>query len=148
MSAPLSYQAYTGSSACLLCCFIMQPIPAVQGLSVHGLSGDSGCRQHMVFTLKSSVEHFSRAFPQCTQRDAGTEWTGYVSHTSSTLQVVVVDEISSPEEVQAIKSIAQHGIIMVASAPSPSLRSLIGNPELNSLVGRAHQVASGDVHAK
>lgn len=56
----------------------------------------------------------------------------------------MVDEISSPEEVQAIKSIAQHGIIAVASTPSPSLRSLIGNTELNSLVGGAHRVASGD----
>lgn len=52
-SAAILYQAYAGSSACLLCCCIMQPITAVLGLSVYCLSGASGCRHHMVFTLKS-----------------------------------------------------------------------------------------------
>lgn len=63
-------------------------------------------------------------------------------------QVIVVDEISSPEEVQTIKKIAGHGVTVFASAPSPSLRSLIDKPELNALVGGAHQVASGDMHTK
>lgn len=62
--------------------------------------------------------------------------------------MIVVDEICSFEEVQAIFSIAQRGAIVVASAPEPSLKSLIGNPELNALVGRSHQVACGDMHTK
>ena len=66
----------------------------------------------------------------------------------SALQVIVVDEISSIEEVQAIISIAQHGVIVVASAPDPSLKSLIGNSELNALVGRSQHVACGDMHTK
>lgn len=60
----------------------------------------------------------------------------------------MVDDISSLEEVQAIVNIAQRGAIVVASAPEPSLKSLIGNPELNALVGRSHQVAWGDMHTK
>lgn len=66
----------------------------------------------------------------------------------SALQVIVVDEISSIEEVQAIISIAQRGAIVVASAPEPSLKCLIGNPEVNALLGRSQHVACGDMHTK
>lgn len=59
-------------------------------------------------------------------------------------QVVVVDEIGSPEEVRAVKSIAQRGVMLVGTAHGVSLSSLIGNPELNNLVGGVHQVVVGD----
>ena len=63
-------------------------------------------------------------------------------------QVIVVDELGSPEEVQAIQKIAQYGVIVIASAPVPSLGSLIGNPELNALVETEQRMASGDMHTK
>ena len=57
-------------------------------------------------------------------------------------------EIGSSEALQAIRSIAQHGVIVVASALAISLRSLIGNTELNALVGGVHEAGSEDVHPK
>ena len=63
------------------------------------------------------------------------------------LQVIVVDEIGSAEEVKAVKSIAQRGVMMVGTAHGISLSSLIGNPELNALVGGVHQVVLGDMQA-
>jgi stage III sporulation protein SpoIIIAA len=47
-------------------------------------------------------------------------------------QVVVVDEIGSSEEVRAVKSIAQRGVMLVGTAHGVSLSSLITNPELNT----------------
>ena len=63
-------------------------------------------------------------------------------------QVIVVDEIGSSEEVRAVKSIAQRGVMLVGTAHGVSLSSLIGNPELNTLVGGVHQVVVGDMQAK
>ena len=63
------------------------------------------------------------------------------------LQVIVVDEIGSAEEVKAVKSIAQRGVMIVGTAHGVSLSSLIGNPELNALVGGVHQVVLGDTQA-
>ena len=59
-----------------------------------------------------------------------------------------MDEIGSSEEVRAVKSIAQRGVMMVGTAHGTSLSSLIGNPELNALVGGVHQVVLGDMQAK
>ncbi len=67
-----------------------------------------------------------------------------VKFTDPGTQVVVVDEIGSPEEVRAVKSIAQRGFMLVGTAHGVSLSSLIGNPELNNLVGGVHQVVVGD----
>jgi len=44
----------------------------------------------------------------------------------------VVDEIGSSEEVRAVKSIAQRGVMLVGTAHGVSLSSLITNPELNT----------------
>ena len=62
--------------------------------------------------------------------------------------VVVVDEIGSSEEVRAVKSIAQRGVMLVGTAHGVSLSSLISNPELNTLVGGVHQVVIGDKLAR
>ena len=64
------------------------------------------------------------------------------------MQVVVVDEIGSANEVRAVKSIAQRGVMLVGTAHGVSLRSLISNPELNTLVGGVHQVVVGDKLAR
>ena len=62
--------------------------------------------------------------------------------------MIVVDEIGTAEEVRAVKSVAQRGVMMVGTAHGTSLSSLIGNPELNALVGGVHQVILGDAEAK
>ena len=67
-----------------------------------------------------------------------------VQLTDPGMQVVVVDEIGSPEEVRAVKSIAQRGVMLVGTAHGVSLSSLIEYPELNNLVGGVHQVVVGD----
>lgn len=50
----------------------------------------------------------------------------------------MVDEIGSSEEVHACESIVQRGVVMVAIAHGTSLEGLIGNHELNALVGGVH----------
>ncbi len=62
--------------------------------------------------------------------------------------MIVVDEIGSSEEVRAVKSIAQRGVMLVGTAHGVSLSSLISNPELNTLVGGVHQVVIGDKLAR
>ena len=52
----------------------------------------------------------------------------------------MVDEIGSSEEVRACRKIAQRGVIIVAAAQATSLKGLIGNAELNALVGGVHEV--------
>ncbi len=66
----------------------------------------------------------------------------------NSVQVIVVDEIGSADEVRAVKGIAQRGVMLVGTAHRVSLSSLIGNPELNALVGGVHQVVVGDMQAK
>lgn len=61
--------------------------------------------------------------------------------------MIVVDEICSSEDVQAVKTIAQHGVTVIATAPGNSLRSLIGNP-MNVLVGGTRQVVFADKQDK
>lgn len=77
---------------------------------------------------------------------AGYFITGCTSFAA--LQVVVVDEIGSSDEVRAVRSIAQRGVMLVGTAHGVSLRSLISNPELNTLVGGVHQVVVGDKLAR
>lgn len=64
------------------------------------------------------------------------------------LQVIVVDEIGGTKEVNAVKTIAQRGVVMVATAHGVSLANLIKNPDLNSLVGGVCQVTIGDAAAR
>lgn len=60
----------------------------------------------------------------------------------------MIDEIGSSEDVQAVRTIAQHGVTMIAAAQEASLRSLIDNSNLNALVGRTHQRVLIDKHDK
>ncbi|KAG2449939.1 hypothetical protein HYH02_000043 [Chlamydomonas schloesseri] len=59
-------------------------------------------------------------------------------------QVVVVDELGSRQEAEAARSISQRGVMLVATAHGTDLRSLLGNPDLNSLVGGLQTVILGD----
>ena len=41
----------------------------------------------------------------------------------------------APQEAEAARSISQRGVMLVATAHGTDLRSIMGNPDLNSLVG-------------
>lgn len=56
------------------------------------------------------------------------------------MQAIVVDTISSSEDVRAVKSIIQRGIAVIATAEAICLSSLINNPELNSFLGEPQHV--------
>ena len=62
--------------------------------------------------------------------------------------MLIIDEIGSAQEVRAVKSIAQRGVVIVATAHGVRLDSLLKNPELNSLLGGLHQVILGDAAAR
>ncbi len=71
-----------------------------------------------------------------------------LTYCNGVMQVIVVDEIGSPAEAAAVRGIAQRGVAMIGTAHGTDLRSLIANPDLNSLVGGIHQVLLGDLEAK
>ena len=54
-----------------------------------------------------------------------------------TVQVIVVDAISSLDDVRALRSIIHRGISVVACAEATSLAKLLSNSELDALV-RTH----------
>ena len=64
------------------------------------------------------------------------------------MQAIVVDTISSSEDVRAVKSIIQRGIAVIATAEAICLSSLINNPELNSLLGEPQHVGASKMQAR
>ena len=56
-------------------------------------------------------------------------------------QVMLVDAVSSAEDVLAIRSIIQRGISVVCAAEATSLTCLMNNPELRMLVDMSQQDA-------
>ena len=65
-----------------------------------------------------------------------------------TPEVIVVDEIGTEAEAQAARTIAEHGVMLIATAHGNSLESLIKNPTLSDLVGGVQSVTLGDDEAK
>ncbi|KAG2434259.1 hypothetical protein HXX76_007984 [Chlamydomonas incerta] len=63
-------------------------------------------------------------------------------------EVLVVDEISTEEEVMAARSIAQRGVMLVATTHGPSLKALLRNHTLNPLLGGIEVVTIGDATAR
>ncbi|KAG2447382.1 hypothetical protein HYH02_007710 [Chlamydomonas schloesseri] len=63
-------------------------------------------------------------------------------------EVLVVDELSTEEEVAAARSIAQRGVMLVATTHGPSLKSLLRNHTLAPLLGGIEAVTIGDVAAR
>ncbi|CAN0009493.1 unnamed protein product, partial [Hapterophycus canaliculatus] len=63
-----------------------------------------------------------------------------------TPQTIVVDEISNINEARACLDIKARGVRVVANAHG-DLRSLLKNPELNTLLGGAKSVTLGDLAA-
>ena len=65
-----------------------------------------------------------------------------------TPEVIVVDEIGTEAEAQAARTIAERGVMLIATAHGNSLESLIKNPTLSDLVGGVQSVTLGDDEAK
>lgn len=65
-----------------------------------------------------------------------------------TPEVIIVDEIGTEEEAMAARTIAERGVVLVATAHGNSLDNLIKNPTLCDLVGGIETVTLGDEEAK
>lgn len=49
-------------------------------------------------------------------------------------EVIIVDEIGTEAEVQACRSIAERGVMLIGTAHGEQLENIIKNPTLSSLV--------------
>jgi stage III sporulation protein SpoIIIAA len=65
-----------------------------------------------------------------------------------TPEVIVVDEIGTEDEAQAARTIAERGVILIATAHGSTLESVVKNPMLVDLVGGIQSVTLGDDEAK
>ena len=65
-----------------------------------------------------------------------------------TPEVIVVDEIGTEAEAQAARTIAERGVMLIATAHGNSLESLIKNPTLSDLVGGIQSVTLGEKKKK
>ncbi|MEM0950650.1 MAG: R3H domain-containing nucleic acid-binding protein [Cyanobacteria bacterium P01_H01_bin.74] len=65
-----------------------------------------------------------------------------------TPEVIIVDEIGTEEEALASRTIAERGVILIATAHGHSLENLIKNPMLSDLVGGIETVTLGDEEAR
>ena len=65
-----------------------------------------------------------------------------------TPEVIVVDEIGTEAEAQAARTIAERGVMLIATAHGTSLESLIKTPTLSDLVGGIQSVTLGDDEAR
>ncbi len=65
-----------------------------------------------------------------------------------TPEVIIVDEIGTEDEAQAARTIAERGVMLIATAHGNTLENLIKNPTLSDLVGGIQSVTLGDDEAK
>jgi stage III sporulation protein SpoIIIAA len=63
-------------------------------------------------------------------------------------EVIVIDEIGTEREAQAARTIAERGVMLVATAHGNELTNLIKNPTLSDLVGGIQSVTLGDEEAR
>jgi stage III sporulation protein SpoIIIAA len=63
-------------------------------------------------------------------------------------EVIVIDEIGTEREAQAARTIAERGVMLVATAHGNALTNLIKNPTLSDLVGGIQSVTLGDEEAR
>jgi stage III sporulation protein SpoIIIAA len=63
-------------------------------------------------------------------------------------EVIVIDEIGTELEAQAARTIAERGVMLVATAHGNELVNLIRNPTLSDLVGGIQSVTLGDEEAR
>lgn len=65
-----------------------------------------------------------------------------------TPEVIVVDEIGTEDEALAARTIAERGVVLIATAHGNTLENLIKNPTLSDLIGGVETVTLGDEEAK
>lgn len=65
-----------------------------------------------------------------------------------TPEVIIVDEIGTEDEALAARTIAERGVVLIATAHGNSLENLIKNPTLSDLIGGIETVTLGDEEAK
>jgi nucleoside-triphosphatase THEP1 len=65
-----------------------------------------------------------------------------------TPEVIIIDEIGTEEEALAARTIAERGVILVATAHGHTLENLIKNPVLADLAGGVQTVTLGDEEAR
>ena len=63
-------------------------------------------------------------------------------------QVIVIDEIGTEEEAQAARTIAERGVMLVATAHGQTLENLMLNPTLADLIGGIQAVTLSDDEAR
>src|SRR6185295_17634602 len=63
-------------------------------------------------------------------------------------EVIIIDEIGTDLEASAARTIAERGVMLVATAHGNSLENLIMNPTLSDLVGGIQSVTLGDEEAR
>ena len=63
-------------------------------------------------------------------------------------EVIVIDEIGTELEAQAARTIAERGVMLVATAHGNALANLIKNPTLSDLIGGIQAVTLGDEEAR
>jgi len=63
-------------------------------------------------------------------------------------EVVVVDEIGTEKEAQAARTIAERGVMLIATAHGNTLENLVKNPTLSDLIGGLESVTLGDDEAR
>ncbi|KAD2805826.1 hypothetical protein E3N88_39203 [Mikania micrantha] len=63
-------------------------------------------------------------------------------------EVIIIDEISTRDEVNACKSIAERGVMLIGSAHGDRLENIIKNPVLSQLAGGVETVTLGDQEAR
>ncbi|MCP9808303.1 AAA family ATPase [Cyanobium sp. HWJ4-Hawea] len=63
-------------------------------------------------------------------------------------EVIVIDEIGTELEAQAARTIAERGVMLVATAHGNELANLIKNPTLADLIGGIQTVTLGDEEAR
>ena len=63
-------------------------------------------------------------------------------------EVIVIDEIGTELEAQAARTIAERGVMLVATAHGNALANLVKNPTLSDLVGGIQSVTLGDDEAR
>jgi len=65
-----------------------------------------------------------------------------------TPEVIIVDEIGTEDEALAARTIAERGVVLIATAHGNMLENVIKNPSLSDLVGGVQTVTLGDEEAK
>ena len=63
-------------------------------------------------------------------------------------EVIVIDEIGTEREAQAARTIAERGVMLVATAHGNELANLVKNPTLSDLIGGIESVTLGDEEAR